>query len=398
MRCSKLSGEKGDRNLFHSLRLKKVPVPFFTRNPEPEMLSDLDYMNRALDLAERGRGTTSPNPMVGAVIVRADGTVVGQGYHERAGGLHAEIRALDEAGELARGGSLYCTLEPCCHFGRTGPCVERVVASGIARVVAATVDADPRVSGRGFEFLRQRGVEVAVGAARGRALRLNRAYFTFKTHGRPFVIMKAATSLDNYVAARPGERTPLTSEESQRHAHTVRAEVDAIAVGSETVLIDDPLLTARHVHRSRPLTRVLFDRRLRIPPSARVFSTLDAGPVIIITTPESMASRPEHARELEKAGAVLDPVTGGDLRDALVSLAGREITSVVLEGGVALHRAAWDAGLVDAVHVYVAPVKVGDGGVAWLETEMVGVASLADRRVMQLGPDVFMEGYVHRID
>src|SRR5687767_15314814 len=163
------------------------------------MLSDLEYMNRALDLAERGRGTTSPNPMVGAVVVGEDGTIVGQGYHEQAGGSHAEVRALDEAGTLARGATLYCTLEPCCHVGRTGPCVERVAEAGISRVVAATVDADPRVSGRGFAFLRQRGIEVSIGAGRERALRLNRAYFTFKTLHRPFVLMKAATSLDNCV-------------------------------------------------------------------------------------------------------------------------------------------------------------------------------------------------------
>ena len=255
-------------------------------------------MNRALDLAERGRGTTSPNPMVGAVVVREDGTIVGQGYHERAGGPHAEVRALEEAGDLARGASLYCTLEPCCHVGRTGPCVERVVAAGITRVIAASVDADPRVSGQGFDFLRRRGSKFRSGrAAIGRCdstARISRS----RHCKRPFVIMKAATSLDNRLTAREGERTPLTSEDSQRHAHAVRAEVDAIAVGSGTLLVDDPLLTARHVHRSRPLTRVLFDRRLRIPPSAKVFSTLEAGPVIIVTTPEAMANHPERVAEI----------------------------------------------------------------------------------------------------
>ena len=362
------------------------------------MLSDLDYMHRALDLAERGRGTTSPNPMVGAVIVSADGAVVGQGFHERAGGPHADVRALDEAGELALGGSLYCTLEPCCHVGRTGPCVERVVAAGIARVVAATMDVDPRVNGRGFDFLRHRKIDVTVGAGRDRALRLNRAYFTFKTLGRPFVIMKAATSLDNRIAARSGMRTHLTSEESQRHAHAVRAEVDALAVGSETVLIDDPLLTARHIHRPRPLTRVLFDRRLRITPSARVFSTLDAGPVIIVTTRAMRDANASRAAELERAGATLEPLTRGDLAEAFGRLGEQGITSVVLEGGVALHRAAWGAGLVDAVHVYVAPVNLGHAGVPWLEAGAISVASLADHRRVQLGPDVFMEGYVHGID
>ena len=362
------------------------------------MLSDLDYMNRALDLAERGRGTTSPNPMVGAVVVREDGTIVGQGYHERAGEPHAEVHALDEAGDLARGASLYCTLEPCSHVGRTGPCVERVVAAGIARVIAASVDTDPRVSGQGFDFLRQRGVEVSVGTGRDRALRLNRAYFTFKTLRRPFVILKAATSLDNRLTARAGERTPLTSEDSQRHAHAVRAEVDAIAVGSGTLLVDDPLLTARYVHRCRPLTRVLFDRRLRIPPSARVFSTLEAGPVIIVTTPETMARTPERARDLERVGAELEPIPGGELTEAFARLGHRQMTSVVLEGGAALHAAAWKAGLVDAVHLYVAPVNLGANAVSWLDAETLPLASLADRRVTPLGTDVFMEGYVHGID
>ena len=366
-----------------------------TRNP---MLSDLEYMNRALDLAERGRGTTSPNPMVGAVVVREDGTIVGQGYHEQAGGPHAEVRALDEAGELARGASLYCTLEPCCHVGRTGPCVDRITAGGIARVVAATVDADSRVSGRGFELLRQKGIDVSVGAGRERALRLNRAYFTFKTKHRPFVVMKAATSLDNRVAARAGERTRISSDDSLRHAHAVRAEVDAIAAGSGTVLADDPLLTAREVHRRRPLTRVLFDRRLRIPPSARVFSTLDAGPVIIVTTPESIATKPAGARALEQAGAELEPISTGDLVEAFARLGGRQMTSLVLEGGVALQAAAWKAGLVDAVHLYVSPDTLGNDAMPWLDAETVSIASLVDRRVTPLGSDVFMEGYVHGID
>lgn len=362
------------------------------------MLSDLEYMNRALDLAERGRGTTSPNPMVGAVVVAEDGTIVGQGYHEQAGGPHAEVRALDEAGDLARGASLYCTLEPCCHVGRTGPCVERVAAAGITRVVAATVDADPRVGGRGFDFLRQKGIEVSVGAGRDRALRLNRAYFTFKTLHRPFVVMKAATSLDNRVSAKVGERTRISSDDSLRHAHVLRAEIDAIAVGSGTVLADDPLLTAREFYRRRPLPRVLFDRRLRIPPSARVFSTLDAGPVIIVTTPESIERNRVRAGDLQRAGAELEPISSGALPDAFARLGERQMMSLVLEGGVALQAAAWKAGLVDAVHLYIAPMALGDEGVSWLDADTVSIASLIDRRVTPLGPDVFMEGYVHGID
>ncbi len=362
------------------------------------MLSDIEYMNRALDLAGRGRGTTSPNPMVGAVIVREDGTIVGQGYHERAGGPHAEMRALDEAGDLARGASLFCTLEPCAHVGRTGPCVERVAAAGIARVVAATGDPDPRVSGRGFDFLRRKGIDVSVGTARERALRLNRPYFTFKTKGRPFIVMKAATSLDNRIAAKTGQRTRISSDDALRHAQAVRAEIDAIAVGSGTALADDPLLTAREVHRGRPLARVLFDRRLRIPPSARVFSTLDAGPVIIITTPDSIERNELRAVDLQRAGAQLEPIISGDLVRAFGRLGERQMTSLVLEGGLALQAAVWKAGLVDAVHLYVAPMTLGDEAVAWLDRDTMSIAGLFDRRVTPLGPDVFMEGYVHGID
>ena len=362
------------------------------------MLSDIEYMNRALDLAERGRGTTSPNPMVGAVVVREDGTIVGQGYHERAGGPHAEVLALDEAGILARGATLYCTLEPCSHTGRTGPCVERVAAAGIARVVASTVDPDRRVSGRGFQLLRDKGVGVEIGAGRDRALRLNRAYFTFKTRQRPFVVMKAATSLDNRVAAKCGERTRISSDDSLRHAHALRAEIDAIAVGSGTLLADDPLLTAREVHRRRPLTRVIFDRRLRISPSSRVFSTLDAGPVIIVTTPESIEENRVRASGLQQAGAEFEAVDGGGLADAFQRLGDRQIVSLVLEGGVALQAAAWKAGVVDAVHLYVAPVTLGRDAMAWLDADTVSIASLLDRHVTPLGPDVFMEGYVHGID
>jgi len=361
-------------------------------------LSDLDYMNRALDLAERGRGTTSPNPMVGAVVVRPDGTIVGQGYHERAGDAHAEVRALDEAGDLARGASLYCTLEPCCHVGRTGPCVERVTAAGISRVVAATPDPDARVQGRGFEFLRRHGIDVSVGAGRARAQRLNRAYFTYKTLGRPFVILKAATSLDNRVAAAPGERTSLTSEDAQRHAHGVRAEVDAIAVGSETLLVDDPLLTARHSPRRRPLVRVVFDRRLRTTTTARVWSTLDEGPVLIVTTPTAIDENRERVTALERAGADLLAIDGGALTDAFAALGSRQITSVLLEGGPTLQRAAWHADLVDALNLYVAPVQLGSAGVPWLDTDTLSLAALVDRHVAPLGPDVFIEGYVHRVD
>src|SRR5262245_19902833 len=181
------------------------------RRPDDQMLSDVDYMERALFLAARGRGRTSPNPMVGAVVVAADGVVVGQGFHERAGGPHAEVHALDMAGARAAGATLFCTLEPCAHVGRTGPCAQRIVAAGIRRLVAAIEDPNPLVSGRGFAFLRAHGVQVEVGVRGNEAARLNQPFFTLMRDRRPFVILKAATSLDGCMAAAPGVRTILTS-------------------------------------------------------------------------------------------------------------------------------------------------------------------------------------------
>ncbi len=352
-------------------------------------------MRRALEHARRGLGRTAPNPVVGACIVTDDGVVVGDGAHEPAGEPHAEVFALEEAGSRARGATLYCTLEPCSHTGRTGPCTERIIAAGLRRVVAAMEDPFPLVSGRGFAALRDHGIVVDAGVEREQAVRLNQPFLTFVREGRPFLILKAATSLDGRLAAAAGTRTQLTSQAAARHAHSHRARVDAIAIGSGTLLADDPLLTVRHVYRERPLTRVVFDRRLRASPAARVFSTLSAGPVIILTSPEARRLHRDRAEALEHAGATLD-VVDPTMTAALRVLAQRGVQSVLLEGGTAVHQAVWDEGLVDYVQLYVAPVMLGRSGPpvaagpAWL------CASLAEQRVRMLGPDVLIEGYVHR--
>jgi diaminohydroxyphosphoribosylaminopyrimidine deaminase/5-amino-6-(5-phosphoribosylamino)uracil reductase len=349
-------------------------------------------MRRALEHARRGLGRTTPNPVVGACIIGPDGVVLGQGAHERAGEPHAEIHALDEAGGVADGATLYCTLEPCAHTGRTGPCTERVIAAGIRRVVAAMED--PFQQGRGFAALRAHGIDVVVGIERDEALRLNQPYLTALRAGRPFVIAKAAASIDARIASAPGERTALTSGPARRRAQYDRAWVDAVAVGSQTVLVDDPLLTAREVFRERPLARVIFDRRLRTPPGARVFSTLASGPVIILTTPGAADANRDHAAALEGAGATLIRADDG-IAAALRALPPRQIQSVILEGGAALHAAAWDAKVVDYVQLYVAPQVLGDGGVP-LDGNTFSTAGLFDRQVHVLGPDVLIEGYVHR--
>ena len=353
-------------------------------------------MSRALAQARRGLGRTTPNPVVGACIVTDDGVVVGDGVHEHAGGPHAEVCALEEAGERARGATLYCTLEPCVHTGRTGPCTERIVASGIKRVVAATEDPFPQVSGRGFAALREQGIEVSVGVGREPAIRLNQPFFTLLRKGRPFVILKAATSLDGQLAAAPGLRTNITSAAANRHAHFYRAQADAIAVGSETVLVDDPLLTAREVFRERPFIRAVFDRRLRTPPGARFFETLSEGPVIILTSSESMDQNTQRVRDLERSGATLVPVSGSTVTAALQALAKQDVQSVLLEGGAAIHRAAWDEDVVDYVQFYIGPMVLGEHGVPFLEGRLFSTASLVEPRVVPLGPDVLIEGYVHR--
>jgi diaminohydroxyphosphoribosylaminopyrimidine deaminase/5-amino-6-(5-phosphoribosylamino)uracil reductase len=351
-------------------------------------------MRLALALAERGRGRTSPNPVVGCVIVTPDGVIVGAGHHERAGGPHAEIHALRRAGARAPGATLYCTLEPCAHRGRTGPCVEAIVGAGIRRVVGAVTDPNPLVAGRGFAYLRAHGVDVTEGVREAEAARINVAFFTAVTLGRPHVTAKIATSLDGRVAVRSGARTALTSAEANRRVHLVRAEVDAIAVGSETLLVDDPLLTVREVYRKRPFVRVVLDRRLRTPPTARLFTTLDHGPVWVCTTMHARDAQPDRVEALAAAGAAVIATPEGRLEEVLRELGRREVRSLLLEGGPTLHAAAWRERLVDRLLVLVAPRILGPAGVPWSMPASLDLAALAPR-VEPVGPDVLLEANVH---
>lgn len=352
-------------------------------------------MRRALHHARRGLGQTTPNPVVGACIVSDDGVVVGQGAHERAGEPHAEVHALEEAGKAAHGATLYCTLEPCVHTGRTGPCTDRIIASGIRRVVVAMEDPFPLVSGRGIAALRAHGIEVHVGLEREAAARLNQPFLTAVREGRPLVMLKAATSADGRIGL-PGRRTPITSAAALRHAQYVRATVDAIGIGSETLLVDDPLLTAREVFRALPLTRVIFDRRLRTRPTARIFSTRACGPVVILTSAAAAAAERDRVAALRGAGGIVIAPGHDGLAAALRELPPRGIHSIVIEGGSALHCAIWDAGLADYVQLYVSPVPLGADGLALLPGRAFSPAALFDRKVEPLGPDVLIEGYVHR--
>jgi diaminohydroxyphosphoribosylaminopyrimidine deaminase/5-amino-6-(5-phosphoribosylamino)uracil reductase len=366
-------------------------------------VSDLLFMSRALALAERGRGRTSPNPMVGAVVVDADGVVVGRGFHEFAGGPHAEVHALNEAGSRSKSATLYCTLEPCTHVGRTGPCAPRVIASEIRRAVVAVEDPNPLVAGSGIAYLRDHGVELQVGTLGDQAERMNAAFFTRMRRGRPFVTLKAAMTLDGYVAGARGVRTRLTSHAANRAIHRERAEIDALAVGSGTILIDDPLLTPRGAYRYRPLVRVVFDRRLQIPPTARLFSTLETGPVIIISTPAAVRHASSRAKALAAKGAQIEPIATDDSSEtfidgALRRLSALDCNSLVVEGGPTLHDAFWRAGVVDRVQFFLAPHVAGPTGVPSAPFPIGMIAGMASSFARPIGEDVLIEGYVHGID
>lgn len=358
-------------------------------------MTDGDYMRRALFHAARARAGTTPNPMVGAVVVSPDGLVVGQGRHRKAGAAHAEVNALDEAGPLARGATMYVTLEPCCHQGRTAPCTRRVIASGVRRVVLAMPDPNPLVNGRGIAELRAAGLQVEVGLLEDEARELNRGFIRVHTAGRPEVILKAGVSADGMIAEAPGCRTTISGPESWRRIHRLRATVDAIAVGSETVLVDDPLLTARDSVRPRPLMRVVFDRRLRTPVTSALVRTIDEGPVVVLTTAEALAAQPERAAMLRQH-AVAVVAAGQTLAEALQALLTFDVSTLLVEGGARLHRALLDADLVDRILVVQSPGRtLGPQGVPAFGTGDMTAGGRKPNRTDAVGADIWMEFDVH---
>ncbi len=343
------------------------------------------WMTRALFVAERGRGRTNPNPLVGAVVVSPDGVVVGQGAHLVAGGPHAEVHALRDAGEAARGATLYCTLEPCCHIGRTGPCTERIIAAGIRRVVTAIEDPNPRVSGGGHAQLRGAGIEVITGIREDDAARQIAPFLTWITHDRPWTVVKTAVSADGYVG-QPLGSVRLTSPVTDRWMHRQRAWIDAIAVGADTVLADDPQLTARGAWRPRPLTRVIVDWRGRVPATAAVYSTLSAGPVIMVGLDTVPAT---HRAALRSRGVDVELFESRQLAAVGAFLADRNVQSLLVEGGPTLQQAWIDAGLVDAVQFVRTPAVLG-GGVPVAPALAQWVADRTPTKVW--GADTLVEG------
>lgn len=363
--------------------------------------SDERFMRRALELAERARGLTSPNPMVGAVVVR-DGTVVGEGFHVAAGRPHAEIEALGAAGPRARGATLYVTLEPCAHHGRTPPCVPSVVAAGIARVVFAVADPNPLVGGRGRAALEAAGVAVTSGVLSPEATCQNRVFLTAMRAGRPHVTLKAAMTLDGKLADLHGASKWITGEEARRQAQRLRSEADAIVVGIGTVLADDPALTVR-LDRPWPREpyRVVLDTGARTPPAARLIASGTPSRALVAVGPAAGA---ERIRGLETAGAEVLRLTAADgrvdLPALLAVLHAREVRGVLVEGGGEVHAAFLAAALVDHVAIFVAPRLLGGRTAPSLiggpGTELKSAPRLEALSVRTIGEDLLIEADIVR--
>lgn len=368
----------------------------------PSQMDDDGFMRRALELAGRGQGSTSPNPMVGAVVVK-DGRIIGEGFHEAVGRAHAEVNALDAAGKGAAGATLYVTLEPCNHTGRTPPCTEKILAAGIRRVVIARVDLNPHVEGGGIETLREQGVEVITGVQETAARRLNEAYEKYITTGLPFVVVKVAATLDGWIATGSGDSKWVSGERSRAFVHRLRHAMDAILVGIETVVADDPRLTARLGDRggNHP-RRIVLDTHLRIFENARLLRTEEGADTIVVCGP----SIPE-ARMEKIAGAGVQ-VLAAPLKndridiDALMPMLGRlQITSVLIEGGGAVIGSALQDRVVDKILLFYAPkILGGDDGVPICRGAgpklMKDCISVEDIAIHRFDDDVMIEGTVRR--
>ena len=365
---------------------------------------DKRFMQMALDLAKKGEGFTSPNPMVGAVIVK-DGNVVGKGYHKAAGEAHAEVNAIDKAGALAKNATLYVTLEPCNHTGRTPPCTEKIVDSGIRRVVAAMNDPNPGVKGGGLDYLKSRGIIIAVGVCEKQAKRLNEFFIKYVRTKRPFTIVKCASTLDGRIATKTGDSRWVTGEESRQFVHQLRHAVDAIMVGINTVEKDNPSLTTRLTTSPKNAkhldpTRIILDTHLRISEKAKLLQLHSDSDTMLITGP--LVSSDKKTR-LEKKGVriIESPVSDGliDLDRLMDFLGSLGITSLLIEGGGRVFASALSAGIVDKVLFFYAPkILGGDDGIPICKGPgadlMDHCIPVKDIQVRRFGDDIMIEGYI----
>lgn len=361
---------------------------------------DEQMMARAISLARNGLGRTSPNPLVGAVIVR-DGRIVAEGWHRKAGTPHAEIHALNMAGELARGATVYVSLEPCAHYGRTGPCARALVEAGVSRVVVAMTDPNPKVAGKGIAILQEAGIEVTTGVLEQEARQLNEVFLKWMTTGLPFVALKTAMTLDGKIATAAGQSQWITNEASRYETHRLRDIYDGILVGINTALADNPSLTTRlKEYQGRNPVRIVVDSRARLPLTAKLV-TDGAARTIVAVTEQAPAERVEALRSAGVEIIVAGSSNHVDMQSLMEQLGAMKITSVLVEGGGSVNFSLLQAGLVDRVYAFIAPKLVG-GRDALTPVEGEGFQEL-DRAVeleniqlRQLGSDVLLTGIVKR--
>lgn len=362
------------------------------------MMDDERWMKRVLRLAEKGRGRTSPNPMVGAILVK-DSRAVGDGYHAKAGEPHAEIIALQKAEKEAKEATLYLNLEPCTHYGKTPPCAPAVIEAGVRRVVIGMKDPNPLVKGRGVEALKRAGLDVDVGILENECRRLNDAFCKYILNKEPFLILKVAATLDGKIATRKGESQWISGEASRRFVHRLRDQVDGVIVGIGTVLKDDPMLTARVKGAKYPY-RIILDSRLRIPENAKVIEIFPSKTIVATTE----LAPGEKVERLEKKGVrvlILDSKKGRvDLKPCLFKLGEMGMMSLLVEGGSQLNGSFLDEGLIDKIFLFLSPKLIGDPqalgifgghGVPSLK-EAIPLSGL---KVKRIGEDLLLEGYLH---
>jgi diaminohydroxyphosphoribosylaminopyrimidine deaminase/5-amino-6-(5-phosphoribosylamino)uracil reductase len=362
--------------------------------------NDRAYLEMAYALAEKAKGWASPNPYVGALVVRS-GEIVGWGYHEKPGKPHAEIIALERAGRLARGSTLYVTLEPCVHWGRTPPCIDAVLAASPGRVVISSPDPNPIVFNKGIKRLRDAGIDISVGLLKERNAVLNEAYIKFITRGAPFVTLKAAVSLDGRVATRTGDSCWISSPETRAYVHLLRGEQDAIMVGINTLLRDDPRLTVRHPHwKGKKITRIVLDSRLRFPLRSRILSTLEKGEILVFASREAP---PKKKAALKNRGVEVIVASGSPrgikLREVLPRLGERGIAGLLVEGGSRLLTSFIEERLADKLFLTISPRLIGgERAPSFLEGRGIGRVreALKLRRLatFPIGTDIIMEGYL----
>jgi diaminohydroxyphosphoribosylaminopyrimidine deaminase/5-amino-6-(5-phosphoribosylamino)uracil reductase len=361
------------------------------------------YIKMAIKLAEKGKGRVSPNPLVGALVVKGD-HIVGQGYHARYGDQHAETKALEEAGSEAKGATIFINLEPCCHHGQTPPCVDEIIKAGISKAVISVKDPNPIVNGKSIEILKSKGIEVKLGIQEKTASKLNEFFFKYITTGTPFVMLKSGMSLDGKVATKTGESKWVTSEPSREYVHQLRNQMDATLVGIETILRDNPRLTTRLKNsKGRDPIRVVIDSLLRIPIRMRIFTQeSDAGNTIITTYNAPI----DRIKKIEASGAkVLFVKPKGrnrvDMQAMVKELGKLQITSLLIEGGPGINASAIQEGIVDKVIMFIAPIIIG-GKIAPSTIQGDGIARLEDAvrihniKTKRLGDDLKVEGYVEK--